>query len=86
MLVHRTCSCVKPREAHRPNVSVMPVNDRVYSHKVWPAVICSVKVRQFGAMGISPSSSHEYRFNSRVIAKVLGEAGFHGLCVCNEIQ
>lgn len=55
---------------HRPNLDVVPINDRVDTNELWPALICRIEVFQELSVWIRPPCPQKYCFYGRPIFQV----------------
>lgn len=71
---------------HRPDLRVMPVDDRVHAHKGGPVAVGGVEVRQGGAMGVRPAGADEDGPEAGAVAQVGVEGGAHGQGVAAQVE
>ena len=65
----------------RPDVRVMPVENRVDAHEVRPAGRGRIEVREFGPVWVRPPRPHEDGLDLRVVLQVGAERFTHGFAV-----
>ena len=53
----------KCEETHRPNLSIMPIDNGMHPHESRPSGIRNIEVRQALSMGIRPPGPNSYCFD-----------------------
>lgn len=71
---------------HRPDLGVVPVDDRVHAHKGGPVAVGRVEVGQGGAVGVGPAGADEDGPEAGPVAQVGVEGGAHGQGVAAQVE
>lgn len=71
---------------YRPDLGVVPVDDRVHAHKGRPVAVGRVKVGQGCAVGVCPACADKDGPEAGSVAQVGVEGGAHGQGVAAQVE
>jgi len=74
------------RATYGPNLNVVPVDDGVDAHKLWPACVCGIKVCKELAMRVRPPCTQKHRLDGRPVLQIRLEGRAHGQRIPLEVQ
>ena len=60
----------------RPNLSIMPINDGMHAHKIRPATIGAIEVRQLGTVGIGAARPDKDGLHPGIDKQIVFKGGF----------
>ena len=71
---------------YRPNVRVVPVNNRIDTHELWPALVRRAEVPQSITMGVGPPSAHEYCLDFSFVVQICVKSLSHRQGIAGEVE